>query len=71
MRASIRPSVPRELVEGRTMSIADELRNLGYKLEYEYGDSEDRTEVWVNKKAGMAVRIEWMRIDEEAKGRDW
>ena len=47
------------------MSIADELRNLGYKLEYEYGDSEDRTEVWVNKKAGMAVRIEWMRIDEE------
>jgi len=52
------------------MSIGDELRNQGYRLEYEYGDSEERTEVWVNKKAGMAVRIEWMRVVGE-RGRDW
>ncbi len=53
------------------MTIADELRSLGYKFEYEHGDSEERTEVWVNKKAGMAVRIEWMRVEGEVKGRDW
>ena len=53
------------------MTIADELRELGYKLEYEYGHSAERTEVWVNEKAGMAVRIEWMRIEGEGKGRDW
>ena len=53
------------------MGIADELRNQGYKLEYEYGRSGDLTEVWVNKKAGMAVRIEWMSVDGEgsAQGR--
>jgi len=53
------------------MTIADELRKLGYKLEYEYGRNEDRTEVWINEKAGMAVRIEWMRVQGEGKGRDW
>ncbi len=52
------------------MSVSDELRKLGYKLEYEYGNSEDRTEVWINETAGMAVRIEWMRVVGE-RGRDW
>jgi len=63
--------MPREPPEVNRMSIGEELRELGYKLEYEYGHSEDRTEVWTNEKAGMAVRIEWMRVDREAKGRDW
>ena len=63
--------MPRELVEVRRMSIGDELRRLGYRFEYDYGDSEDRTEVWINDKAGMAVRIEWMRIEGEVKGRDF
>ena len=53
------------------MSMSEELRKQGYKLEYEYGNSEDRTEVWINEAAGMAVRIEWMRVDKEVKGRDW
>jgi hypothetical protein len=44
------------------MSVGDELRKQGYKLEYEYGSTEDKTEVWVNDKAGMAVRVEWMRV---------
>ena len=52
------------------MSIGDELRKLGYKLEYEYGRNEDRTEVWINEQGGMAVRIEWMRVGGE-RGRDW
>jgi len=46
------------------MGIHDELRKMGYVFEYDYGDSEDRTEVWTNREAGMAVRIEWMKIEE-------
>jgi len=53
------------------MTIQEELRKLGYKLEYEYGPNEDRTEVWINEEAGMAVRIEWMRVSKDMKGRDW
>ncbi len=62
--------MPRELAEVERMTIADELRTLGYKLEYEYGNTEDRTEVWINEKAGMAARIEWMRVVGES-GRDF
>ncbi len=54
--------MPREPAEVDKMTIHEELRTLGYKLEYECGHSEDRTEVWINEKAGMAVRIEWMRV---------
>ena len=36
------------------------MKKLGYRFEYEHGDSEDRTEVWINDEAGMAVRIEWL-----------
>jgi len=50
------------------MGIEDELKRQGYKLEYESSDGEDRKQVWVNEKRGMAVRIEWMRVDGEAKG---
>jgi hypothetical protein len=46
------------------MGIHDELKKMGYQFEYARGDSADRTEVWTNKKAGMAVRIEWFRLDE-------
>ena len=53
------------------MGVGDELRKLGYKREYEYGHNGDLTEVWINEKAGMAVRIEWMRVIGEGKGRDW
>jgi len=53
------------------MSIGDELRELGYTFGYEHGNSEERIEVWVNEKAGTAVRIEWMKVDREVKGRDF
>jgi hypothetical protein len=45
------------------MGVHNELRKLGYCFEYEHGDSEDRTEVWVNEPAEMAIRIEWMKVE--------
>ena len=47
------------------MGVHDELKKLGYRFEYEHGDSEDRTEVWINDEAGMAVRIEWFRMEKD------
>ena len=46
------------------MGVAEEVREEGYKLEYEYGNGEDHTEVWVNEEACMAVRIEWMKVEK-------
>ena len=46
------------------MSIQDELEKLGYEFDHEYGDSEERREVWVNRGAGMGVAIEWFRLLE-------
>ena len=47
------------------MKIHDALREEGYAFEYERKRGEDRIEVWVNRDAKMAVRLEWLRIDEE------
>ena len=47
------------------MGIREALREEGYVFEYDHGDGEDRTEVWINEKAKMAIRIEWMKIDED------
>ena len=46
------------------MGVAGELRKHGYKLEYEYGDGEDHTEVWINEEASMAVRVGWMKVEK-------
>jgi len=46
------------------MGVAEELRKQGYRREYGYSEGEDHTEVWVNRKAGKAVRIEWMEIEK-------
>jgi hypothetical protein len=46
------------------MSIYKELKQLGYEFDHEYGDSEERTEVWVNRKAGMGLRLEWFGLVE-------
>ena len=34
------------------MGIYEELKKLGYEFDHEYGNSEERAEVWVNRKAG-------------------
>jgi hypothetical protein len=44
------------------MSIENELTQMGYEFEYAYKDGNDRTEVWVNAQAGIAVRIEWLAV---------
>lgn len=41
------------------VTIYDELRKMGYEFDNEYSNSEERTEVWINRKAGLAVRLEW------------
>ena len=46
-------------------SIHEALRAEGYVFEYERKRGEDRVEVWLNRDKQMAVRIEWIRIDEE------
>ena len=48
------------------MGIKEELKKQGYVFEYEHGCSEDRAEVWIDKEAKMAIRIEWMKVDEVA-----
>ena len=48
------------------MGIHDELKRGGYKFEYERNNGEDRTEVWTSEMAGMAVRIEWLKMNEVA-----
>ncbi|MFB3893968.1 MAG: hypothetical protein ACE15C_18315 [Phycisphaerae bacterium] len=45
------------------MSVENELKKLGYKFEYAQDDGGDRTEVWINQDQGLAIRIEWMKVD--------
>ena len=51
--------------EVRKMKVHDALLEDGYCFEYERTRGEDRVEVWVNREAQMALRIEWLKIDEE------
>lgn len=45
------------------MRIHDALREEGFVFEYDYADGEDRTEIWVNEKQSMSVRIQWLKIE--------
>ena len=47
------------------MKIHDALKEEGFVFEYERKRGDDVIEVWVNTDKKMAVRIEWLRIDEE------
>lgn len=49
------------------MSVYAELAKMGYEHDHEYGSSEERAEVWVNRKTGMGVLIEWFRLPEVAR----
>ena len=42
----------------------EELKKQGYELEYEHEDGEDHTEMWVNEKERMAVKIQWLKMHE-------
>jgi len=47
------------------MRIHEALKEEGFAFEYERKRGDDVIEVWVNSDKKMAVRIEWMEIDEE------
>ena len=47
------------------MGIREGLKQEGYVFEYTYDEGGDHTEVWTNRKAGKAVRIEWLEIEKE------
>ena len=47
------------------MGIHEELQKQGYVFEYERPSGEDRIEVWTNQATKTAVRIEWIKIDED------
>ena len=46
------------------MGLYDDLEKEGFEFDHEYGDSEGRTEVWVNRKTGRGVMIEWFSLLE-------
>ena len=53
--------------EVKNMTIREELRKEGYV--YQYGrdiGGGDWKEVWLNEKAGMVIRIEWIRMEKKA-----
>jgi hypothetical protein len=41
------------------MAIDKELRKEGF----EYDDNQGPAEIWINKKAGLGVRLEWFRLE--------
>lgn len=47
------------------MRVREALREEGFAFEYEQKRGDGVIEVWVNEKAKMAARIEWLRIDEQ------
>ena len=49
---------------GKNMSVYKELRQMGYEFDHEYGDSEERMEVWVNRETGMGIMLQWFRLAE-------
>lgn len=44
------------------MGIDEELRSQGYEFDCERSERETPAEVWVNRKAGLGIRLEWFRL---------
>ena len=44
------------------MGINKALHIYGYEFDEEYTDSEAPAEIWINKKIGMGLRIEWFML---------
>jgi hypothetical protein len=45
------------------MGIREGLKEEGYVFEYAHDEGGDHAEVWTNRSAGRAVRIEWLEIN--------
>ncbi len=44
------------------MGIDKALQSQGYEFDNGYSDREAPAEIWINKKAGMGVRLEWFML---------
>jgi hypothetical protein len=44
------------------MRIDKMLRNHGFYFDAEHTESEAPAEIWINRKAGLGVRLEWFRL---------
>ncbi len=44
------------------MGIAKALQNQGYEFDEECTDREGNAEIWINRKGGMGMRIEWFML---------
>lgn len=45
------------------MAIDKELRNQGYEFDVEYSENEATAEIWINKKDGLGIRLEWFKLE--------
>jgi hypothetical protein len=44
------------------MGIDKELKKQGYEFDCDHSERESPAEIWINKKAGLGVRLEWFRL---------
>lgn len=44
------------------MGIDGELRKQGYEFDCERSERESPAEIWINRKAGLGVCLEWFRL---------
>jgi len=49
------------------VGIQDELLEMGYEYDDGYGNMERRAEVWVNRKTGTGILVEWFHLAEAAR----
>ena len=44
------------------MGLDEELKRQGYEFDDERTEREAPVEIWINKKVGLGVRLEWLRL---------
>jgi hypothetical protein len=44
------------------MGIDRELQRQGYKFDHDRSEQESPAEIWVNRKAGLGIHLEWFRL---------
>lgn len=60
------PGVPLG-AEWFAVRMRDELRMQGYEFDHGFRSGNGRSEVWVNRKSGRGIAIEWFRLPEAAR----
>jgi len=62
-----REEIERAVDDVKRVGIHDELTKMGFEFDHGHGSSEDRCEVWVNRKTGRGLMIEWFALPEVAR----